>query len=274
MSFDNLCKLIAEKHPQRFAEWILGKVNDEFEILKTELSIEPIRADSVTFLRNADCILHLEFQTIWPIKPPMPLRMLDYWVRLYRLYQVPVHQVVIVLLPPTDESVIQDFFAVGNTYHRFQVIKLCVQDPEIFLQDPVLLPFASLAKTENPDFLLSQISQQVQRIALPDDRQELSAYVQLIAGLKYDKATLRSIFQEETMQESVIYQEIAQKNEQRGRLTEGKTFLLRLLAKRVGVVPPEAMSQIDGLSLEQLETLGEATLDFRSLTDLTNWLQQ
>jgi predicted transposase YdaD len=147
MSFDNLCKLIAEKNPQRFAEWILGAVTDEFEILKTELSIEPIRADSVTFLRNADRILHLEFQTMWPTKPSMPLRMLDYWVRLYRLYQVPIHQAVIVLLPPTDESVIQDFFAVGNTYHRFQVIKLWEQDPEIFLQDPILLPFAALAKT-------------------------------------------------------------------------------------------------------------------------------
>jgi predicted transposase YdaD len=269
MSFDNLCKLIAEKNPQRFAEWILGNVTDEFEILKTELSIEPIRADSVTFLRNADRILHLEFQTIWPTKPPMPLRMLDYWVRLYRLYQVPIHQAVIVLLPPTDESVIQDFFAVGNTYHRFEVIKLWEQDPAIFLQDPVLLPFAALAKTENPNVLLSQIAQQVQRVALPDDRQELSAYVQLIAGLKYDKETLRSIFREETMQESVIYQDITQG----GRLTEGKTLVLRLLAKRVGSVPQEFVAQVEALSLERLESLAEALLDFRSLTDLTNWLQ-
>jgi predicted transposase YdaD len=97
--------------------------------------------------------------------------------------------------------------------------------------------------------------------------------VQLIAGLKYDKETLRSIFREETMQESVIYRDIAQKNEQQGRLTEGKTLILRQLAKRVGAVPPDVTSQIEALSLEPLESLGEALLDFRSLTDLTNWLQ-
>lgn len=63
MSFDNLCKLLAEKHPQRFATWILGKELDTIEVLKTELSIEPIRADSVTFLQTTGRILHLEFQT-------------------------------------------------------------------------------------------------------------------------------------------------------------------------------------------------------------------
>ncbi|MCE2661670.1 MAG: DUF4351 domain-containing protein, partial [Microcystis sp. 53602_E8] len=32
--------------------------------------------------------------------------------------------------------------------------------------------------------------------------------------------------------------------------------------------------QIQELSLEQLETLGEALLDFTSLTDLTTWLSE
>jgi predicted transposase YdaD len=93
--------------------------------------------------------------------------------------------------------------------------------------------------------------------------------VQLIAGLKYDKETLRSIFREETMQESVIYQDIAQG----GRLSEGKTLVLRLLSKRLGSVPQEFVAQVEALSLERLELLAEALLDFRSLTDLTNWLQ-
>ena len=86
MSFDNLCKLLAEKHPEVFTEWLLGEVPSEIEILKTELSIEPIRADAVIFFKTSDRIVHIEFQTIWPSKPPMPLRMLDYWVRLHRLH--------------------------------------------------------------------------------------------------------------------------------------------------------------------------------------------
>ncbi|KAM3097215.1 hypothetical protein ACKFKG_06430 [Phormidesmis sp. 146-35] len=51
MSFDNLCKLLSEKHPARFASWVLGTPQVSVEVLKTELSIEPIRADSVTFLQ-------------------------------------------------------------------------------------------------------------------------------------------------------------------------------------------------------------------------------
>jgi predicted transposase YdaD len=85
MSFDNLCKLLAEKHPAKFAHWLIGvPIAAEIKILKTELTIEPIRADAVTFLKTRDRVFHLEFQTQWPSKPPMPFRMLDYWVRLYR----------------------------------------------------------------------------------------------------------------------------------------------------------------------------------------------
>ena len=144
MSFDNLCKLLAEKHPQRFAAWILGESSPSTTVLKTELSIEPIRADSVIFLQTAGQILHLEFQVEWRSNPPMPLRLLDYWVRLHRLYRLPITQVVVVLLPPSEETEIETVFQSATTRHEYQVIKLWEQPPDLFLQDPVLLPFATL----------------------------------------------------------------------------------------------------------------------------------
>jgi predicted transposase YdaD len=51
MSFDNLCKLLSEKYPANFATWVLGTLQTSVTVLKTELSIEPIRADYVTFLQ-------------------------------------------------------------------------------------------------------------------------------------------------------------------------------------------------------------------------------
>ena len=45
MSFDNVCKLLAEKYPLDFARWLLPEEPREIKVLKTELSIEPIRAD-------------------------------------------------------------------------------------------------------------------------------------------------------------------------------------------------------------------------------------
>jgi predicted transposase YdaD len=52
MSYDNLTKILAEKYPDRFATWLLGIPQTNVEILKAELSIEPIRADSLTFLKT------------------------------------------------------------------------------------------------------------------------------------------------------------------------------------------------------------------------------
>lgn len=98
-AFDNLCKLLSEKYPDRFASWILGTAPTTIKVLKTELSIEPIRADSVTLLQTQEHIRHLEFQVKIESDPPLPLRMLDYWIRLYRLYRLPVTQVVVLLLP-------------------------------------------------------------------------------------------------------------------------------------------------------------------------------
>lgn len=48
-------------------------------------------------------------------------------------------------------------------------------------------------------------------------------------------------------------------------------LILRLLKRRVGEIPPEIQTQISGLSIEQLEQLGEATLDFSNLTDSSHF---
>jgi predicted transposase YdaD len=63
VSFDNLCKLLAEKYPLDFARWLLTEEPQTVKVLKTQLSIEPIRAGFVTFLQGENRILHLEVQT-------------------------------------------------------------------------------------------------------------------------------------------------------------------------------------------------------------------
>jgi hypothetical protein len=52
------------------------------------------------------------------------------------------------------------------------------------------------------------------------------------------------------------------------------TFVLRLLTRRFGEVPAEVRAEIAGLSVAQLEDLGEAVLDFASWVDLQQWLSQ
>jgi len=272
MSFDNLCKLLSEKYPTNFASWVLKTPQSNVEVLKTELSIEPIRADSVTFLQLQGRILHLEFQTQWRSKPPIPLRMLDYWVRLYRLYRLPITQVVVLLLPPPETEVIETHFTLENTEHQYQVIRLWEENPDGFLHDPALLPLAPLTATNEPQTLLQRVIQQVNELE-EEKRVEISAYAQIVAGLKYEKDLVKRLFREGMMRESVIYQDIIQEGRQEGEQRE-RSLILRLLTRRVGELSQMWRDRVNSLSLEQLENLGEALLDFQGIEDLETWWSQ
>ncbi|CCI13668.1 conserved hypothetical protein [Microcystis aeruginosa PCC 9806] len=70
------------------------------------------------------------------------------------------------------------------------------------------------------------------------------------------------------MGESVIDQDIQEK----GRQSEAVSLILGLLNLCLGEIFSTLSQQIQELSLEQLETLGEALLDFTRLTVLTTWL--
>lgn len=76
------------------------------------------------------------------------------------------------------------------------------------------------------------------------------------------------------LRESPWYQEIQQEGWQGGKLEEAQSLILRQLTRRIGDVSPDLRSQIQSLSLDQLETLGEALLDFTESADLVNWLQE
>ncbi|MHC5753331.1 DUF4351 domain-containing protein [uncultured Nostoc sp.] len=52
-----------------------------------------------------------------------------------------------------------------------------------------------------------------------------------------------------------------------------RKVVLRQLNRLVGAIPDALLFQIQELSVEQLEALGDALLDFSSLADLEGWLQ-
>jgi predicted transposase YdaD len=88
------------------------------------------------------------------------------------------------------------------------------------------------------------------------------------------------------LEETRVYQEASaegeergvvkgrQEGEQTGALKEAQALILRLLTHRVGRLAPEVLVQVQSLSLAQLESLGEALLDFSQLDDLMNWLNR
>ncbi|MFN7349787.1 MAG: DUF4351 domain-containing protein, partial [Dolichospermum sp.] len=65
-----------------------------------------------------------------------------------------------------------------------------------------------------------------------------------------------------------------QEGRQEGKQEGEKNLILRLLHRRIGEIDALLIERITGLSIEQLENLGEALLDFSSVADLEAWLTQ
>ncbi|MEN9223301.1 MAG: Rpn family recombination-promoting nuclease/putative transposase, partial [Thermostichus sp. BF3_bins_97] len=94
------------------------------------------------------------------------------------------------------------------------------------------------------------------------------------------------MFGTQDLKQTRFYQEVIQEGIQQGLtqgiqqgLTQGiqqeaASLTLRLLRRKVGELPLELQTQIRALPVEQLETLGEALLDFESLAELTAWLEK
>jgi predicted transposase YdaD len=61
--FDNLSKFLAQHYSKDFASWLIGRNITLTELKPTELSLEPLRADSLILLKAGKLILHIEMQT-------------------------------------------------------------------------------------------------------------------------------------------------------------------------------------------------------------------
>ena len=67
-------------------------------------------------------------------------------------------------------------------------------------------------------------------------------------------------------------QEGRQEGEAKGRQEGEAAVTLRLLNRRCGPISEPTTAQIQGLPLEQLESLADALLDFQCPADLSAWL--
>ncbi len=267
--FDPTCKLLAETFSSDFAAWLLGEPIALTQLSPTELSLEPIRADALILLASDQIILQIEFQT--EPDPNMPFRMADYRLRIFRRFpQKQMHQVVIYLTPSNSELVYQNVFEIPGTRHEFTVIRLWEQPTQLFLESTGLLPLAVLTQTPDKAQTLRQVAARVEAIPEMAVQSNVAASAGILAGLLLNKDFINQVLRREIMQQSVIYQEWRQEGEQAGEAR----LVLRQLTRRIGEVSLELRSQIQALSLEQLEALGEALLEFSQPSDLTNWLQE
>ena len=200
--------------------------------------------------------------------------MLDYFVRLVKQYNLPVTQVVIFLQETNNKIAFTEEYVNEMTTHRYRVIRMWEQDSTMFLNNPALLPLAPLTSTDSPEQLLSQVAQSVAKIPSRESRQEIAAYTEILAGLKFEKDLIRRFLSEDIMQESVIYQDIEQKGEEKGKQKEALSFCMLLLNQRFGELESSIVERVNVLPVEKLEALGVALFNISEIDDLITWLEE
>jgi predicted transposase/invertase (TIGR01784 family) len=134
-------------------------------------------------------------------------------------------------------------------------------------------PKKAIAQTQ---VLLSEVRSQGQtnpKIA------EIIKIIETIVVYKFPKLNREEIermFGLSELRRTKVYQEALQEGRQEGRqegLNRERSLILRLLERRVGKVSQKVRSQVLSLSLTELESLGEALLDFSTPSDLNDWLR-
>ncbi len=227
-------------------------------------------------------LVHLEAQA--SSEANFTQRMFFYFARLYQKYLQRVYPIVVFsFAEPYREEPHQhtvEFPALKVLEFNFVSIQLNRLHWRDFLQQPNPVAAALMSKM--------QIE--------PDDRPKVKAEcLRVLATLRLDPARTRllsslvdtylrlnqqeeQVFRaevdklEETMQEGVMA--IITSWAEQGAEREARSFVLRLLARKVGELPQLVRLQIDTLATTQLEALGEALLDFSNLSHLETWLAE
>jgi predicted transposase YdaD len=83
---------------------------------------------------------------------------------------------------------------------------------------------------------------------------------------------LQQEVREELQQE--VRQEVREELQQEVRQQEALELIRRLLLRRIGTVNPQLQERIEQLSVNQLEDLAEALLDFSNEANLAAWLHE
>jgi Domain of unknown function (DUF4351) len=113
--------------------------------------------------------------------------------------------------------------------------------------------------------------------ALPADNPFQTATLQLLYNLQQNLAMNQNIEEDDKeliMRLAPLYEQDRERAKLEGKQEGEQNLVIRQLNRRLGNIDSSLIEQVQGLSIEQLEILGEALLDFSEISDLEVWLNQ
>jgi predicted transposase YdaD len=266
---------------QNWVEWLLPESGMQMqEFLDSEF--QWLARDSDVLLKvvsptEGEFILLQEFQLCY--KKEMPLRMRAYAALAAQKYKLPVYPVLINILarkaPAQIPSAYESEFLGMRALQEYRVINLWEVDVNLVFERNLvsLLPFVPILRGGNQKVLISRA---LDCLRAEENLGDLEPLLSFFATFVLELPVVRDIMRWDmtVLRESPWYNAIVEEGLQQG-LQQGEVrVILRQLRKCFGTIDFSLQTQIESLSIEQLEDLGESILDFNSLSDLQEWLEK
>lgn len=221
----------------------------------------------------------------------MPVRMRAYAALAEEKYGLPVYPVLVNILPPASKVQVKSSFTANvmglQVRQDFRVINLWEVEANSVFESQLnsLLPFVPILKGGGSAEVVQRALIELRQ---DEDLAELESLLGFFASFVLDTSVVQQIMSWDmtVLRESPWYQEILQEGKTLGLeqglqqglgqgLEQGeRSLILRQLTRKFGALSPDILTQIQALSLLQLEVLGDRLLDFTQKEDLLTWLAQ
>ena len=244
----------------------------------------------VKFQNQDTCFLiHLENQST--SETEFTRRMFHYFARLDEKYRLPIYPVVIFSFdePKREENneylvLFPDREVLKFSFVGIQLNRLNWRD---YLRNPSPIAAALMAKMQFSDPERPRVKLECLRMIAtlkldPARTQLISGFVDSYLRLneveenqfQTELKSLGLVEEEQVMEIVTSWMEKGiERGIQQGIQSGEKNLVLRLLNRRLGVITENLTAEINNLSLEKIESLAEALLDFEKQEDLLNWLE-
>ena len=183
---------------------------------------------------------------------------------------------------------VQDWKAIALfAQRRFEVTALTIYQQELINSGRILPIYLDevrsgsigvgliqliLAQDVQAPVLVQQLLQRAKtEIADPLVTRDIIDLLETVLVSKFaqlSRKEIQAMFLLSDIKQTRVYQEAKQEGRQEGEIR----LLIRQLSRRFGKISDRRIQIINSLTLEQLDDLGEALLDFGELADLDNWL--
>lgn len=264
MEFDATLKEFFQQQPTSLLLELTGGVR-VVEFLNVELpSVQERRLDLVLLLENGT-LLHIELQS-WNDKE-MALRMLEYYVLLWRRYRKPIRQVVVYVGTPRMRM--SDSLVSEALRFSFSLRDIREWRAEDLLASPIFgdQVLAILGGTDDARGLVRGALERIGKLA-PERREKALRYILNLAGLR----KFEIILEQEVANMGVTYdwsgytavREAKKDGEARGV----REALAVVLEKRFGPLPEWAQPRVEKASKRQAMAWLVKASDVADLADL------